>query len=139
MAVGDETGHGTHRKRPYPIATAGSPEHLSYDYQTKRFLLRYRTRDRKGSARPGRFDITELYLPRRVYSGKLRHRLSPGGHLKVDWEMQRAWAWFDSGDTIRTVEFWTVDGGRGRSSELSLLLIGILGLSTSILYMLYAR
>lgn len=110
-------------QRPYAIATAGTPVQLSYNYRTSEFTYRFRTPSTSAAVDrelakaatdelPSTAQITEIFLPRRVYKQELtKYLLSPGGCIRFDWEAQRAYVWFVGTPSLqdrpeRRVEFW---------------------------------
>jgi hypothetical protein len=58
--------------RPYPIATAGTPLRLSFDYKSKKFEYEFKGRNEAGS------HPTTLYIPTFHYAGGLKVEVSDG-------------------------------------------------------------
>lgn len=90
-------------QRPYAVATSGFPMSLFYSYQTSEFSYRFRSPASPASSAaaegdvtpPRTSEITEIFLPRRIYPKNLtKYLLSPGGRIYFDWERERAYLWF---------------------------------------------
>ncbi|WWC98544.1 hypothetical protein V866_005436 [Kwoniella sp. B9012] len=82
--------------RPYAIATAGTPLSSSYDAETALFTYRYNSPIRVSTEQPSIEEVTEIFLPRQVYSeGQVRFSLSLGGKIYFDWANHRCWVWFE--------------------------------------------
>ncbi|KAK6906628.1 cytoplasmic protein [Kwoniella mangroviensis CBS 8886] len=82
--------------RPYAVATAGTPLSSSYDAETALFTYRYHSPIRVSTDQPTIEEVTEIFLPRRVYSeGQVRFSLSLGGKIYFDWANHRCWVWFE--------------------------------------------
>ncbi len=82
--------------RPYPIATAGEPLEMSFDYQTRKFLFRFRHQE-------GIQEPTVLYLPEFQYPGPVIVTVSDGQY-KIDREHQQLLYWNTSEIEVHTLE-----------------------------------
>jgi hypothetical protein len=76
---------------------------LDYSTQTSEFSYRFRSphtpassaSDATSTTPPPISELTELFLPRRIYpSHATKYILSPGGRIYFDWPNQRAFIWF---------------------------------------------
>nr|XP_019008152.1 cytoplasmic protein [Kwoniella pini CBS 10737]OCF46933.1 cytoplasmic protein [Kwoniella pini CBS 10737] len=92
--------------RPYAVATAGTPLSSSYDHETAIFTHRYTSPIRFSEVTPTVEEVTEIFLPKRVYSEKsISFALSVGGKMLFDWDNQRCWVWFVDPPNHRTLDY----------------------------------
>ncbi|WWD20684.1 hypothetical protein CI109_105160 [Kwoniella shandongensis] len=87
--------------RPYVVATSGTPQSSTYDYETGHFTHRWRSTLRPDTTAPQINEVTEIFLPRRVFrEGEIEFSASVGGRLQFDWPNQRLWVWFEDSPQI---------------------------------------
>lgn len=137
-------------QRPYAIATAGKPLSIDYDPTTTIFTHRWVSPFKyifpdNGEVPPTPNEITEIYLPKRVYpEGKVKHFLSSGGRIQFDYPNQRAWVWFadplpsfdarPKKDTHRRVDIWVPQPTPPTSIWVYLVWLVVLGLAVYIAF-----
>ncbi|WRT70672.1 uncharacterized protein IL334_007670 [Kwoniella shivajii] len=83
--------------RPYAVATAGTPLSSSYDSEAGLFTHRYTSSLRITTDSPSIEEVTEIFLPSRVYKriNEVSFSASIGGKLLFDLSKQRAFVWFE--------------------------------------------
>ncbi|OCF33707.1 cytoplasmic protein [Kwoniella heveanensis BCC8398] len=82
--------------RPYAAATAGTPLSTTFDHETAEFSYRFSTPVRVTTAEPEISEVTEIFIPRRVYQeGSFDWTVSIGGKVQFDYENERMWVWFE--------------------------------------------
>ncbi|EIW69938.1 hypothetical protein TREMEDRAFT_38611 [Tremella mesenterica DSM 1558] len=102
--------------RPYAIVTSGTPHSQSYDSLTSSYTYRFRSPlCLTPSSSPLISEVTEIFLPRRVYQqDSTAYQLSSGGRCLFDWERQRLWVWWHDvyptyggpNDRLRRIDLW---------------------------------
>ena len=105
----------THLQRPCAVATSGTPISHDYDTETSVFTYRYRTPLRLSKSIPAQADLTEFFVPKRIYpEGKTSIQLSSGGRCTFDWPNERLYVWWSDiypphggpTDRLRRVDVW---------------------------------
>ncbi|WVR08558.1 hypothetical protein IAU60_005613 [Kwoniella sp. DSM 27419] len=125
--------------RPYAVALAGSPLSSTYDVDTAAFALRYNSPIRTTKDDPSIEEVTEIFLPRRMYKeGQIYWTASIGGRVQFDWPNERMYVWFedsaipfdfgprgDGENRVRRVDIWVPNrkGKQGLSTRQVVMVV----------------
>ncbi|WVQ85927.1 hypothetical protein IAT38_008095 [Cryptococcus sp. DSM 104549] len=136
--------------RPYAIATAGTPLSMTYNAETNLYTHRWRSPLRTSSDPPALSEVTEIFLPSRIYrAGEIQFNASLGAKLVFDHERERLFVWYEDsaltayenkGDgKVRRVDVWVIGKEKEDTWSTGAIVFTILALVLGVIVAVIAQ